>query len=324
MDSIVLGALAYWTNDLDEGGDAPDREWGDALNERLNTADQAFRLVLGKVVQEIETKAGPFIALKNGLTGASGIGIALTREVSDSLDRAMDGAVVLVDEARERLRNKCLRMAFERLNVVPIVAPFAPWRRLPAAPTPADPGYRRGVASLPRFTWRAWLLVAILFLLLSSIHTGAGYQSFNALVDSYDSLKQRQGHAGSKGEIAGNQPVHVPHQPFEERWGLVSIVLLSAISYCATLYAIVRSRRHALPAKDRRLARRMGLAISAVLLLLLLASCILLTHGQDFDRILLARCIGHVGPGVGLLLAFHLAEEMVMRFLGRYLRSKLT
>lgn len=324
LDSIVLGTLADWQDILDNKKEADDRAWGRALNTVLEDADRAFRPLLERVVREIELKAGPFIAVTSSFTATGGLRIALPDEVSDSLDRAMDSAAVLIDEARERLRNRAVELTHDQLGLVPDLAPFAPWRRPPAdarqateRPKPRGAGSHLG-ASRTHFSWRAWLVVAGLFLLLSSIHTGAGHLSFNALLESIDSVKVER---MPPNEATGSQGHHVLHAPFEKWWGLVCIVVLTAISYCSSLYAIVRSKNFELPPKDRRLARSLGIVISAVLVILLIASCILLTHGQPFDRVVVARCLGHLGSGIGLIVAFHIAEEMVMRFLGRYLRS---
>ncbi len=114
---------------------------------------------------------------------------------------------------------------------------------------------------------------------------------------------------------------HVLHAPFEKWWGLVCIVVLTAISYCSSLYAIVRGKNFELPPKDRRLARSLGIVPPAKTGGPTLRELHPATRGNPSIAGGRLRCLGHLGSGIGLIVAFHIAEEMVMRFLGRYLRS---
>ncbi len=328
LDAIVVAALAGWKNDLDECGEQDAAAWGELLGKRLRKADGFFKTLHGGVVQAIDELAVESMSVEGRIGGSGNLRVSLPDDMSDSLDRAFDGVWMRVNAARERLRNSAVRMAHEAYGVVPVLAPFVPWRREGPAQQAVVPKSSHDAAAR-RFSWRTWLVVAGLFLVLSSIHVGAGHVSYNALVESIDSVKVEQERAlarkGGGQEVkheGGGAGGRVLHAPLEKELGFVFMVLLSAISYCASLYAIVRSKRHVLPRKDRQLARALGYAISGVLVILLVASCILLTHGQEFDRVMLAKCMGHLCSGIGLIAAFHVAEEMVMRFLGRYLRGR--
>lgn len=165
-----------------------------------------------------------------------------------------------------------------------IVAPQTPNRAIPQ-----DTPWRIN------FSRRNWLAVVVIFLIVNVTHIGLGLIAYHT--------------------IAPDMVID-----WHLSMTVVFFLVLSALDYFFCVFALLTSETMQLPKEEAHSSSHMVKVMSAVLIVIVIASCIANWPEEGPIRKAIADCLAHLALGVGLILYFYHVHHMVFNFLGRFLR----
>lgn len=145
------------------------------------------------------------------------------------------------------------------------------------------------------FSRRNWLAVVLIFLVLNITHIGLGLIAYHTL-----------------------SPEMV--LDWHLKFTVLLFLVLSALDYFFCVFALLTSETMQLPKEEAHSSSMMTKVMSAVQIIIVIASCIANWPTEGPIRKAVADCMAHLALGVGLIVYFYYVHHMVFNFLGRFLR----
>lgn len=306
LEGITVMAKVSWMNELEANLGAPEPRLGQLLTKHFTESDKQYKALLDTKRASIVAEKEPFIRVAIRWNDTAPQGAYVLDDISDSMDRELALIDLSVDREREVLHSWMINKAFVTARVNLWSVKFRPWYSLRKDDV-TEENEKLQPTGDSRF-WRslsvqAWLLVAGVFVVLSSLHIWLGLYVYEAMLKDMNNSGTE--HSSSELQIV-----------------VFFYVVLSFISFMFSIYSLIKSNDKELSKRDEELSRKFTYVVSSVLAITLLATCFhVWPHGSTKNEAI-AHCAVHLAQGGGVIVIFHILHEQFFRFLSTYLNRQ--